>query len=351
MTTTTTAWAAAPRAGADGLGAIAARAAAGHPLTTAETAASTPHAALVEALRLAALELAQGRIACPPRQAVAMGAGGTLLSMIATSPDVTVHKLVSVLPANAAEGLPTLQGRVDVLDSRTGATLLQLDAATLTGRRTAALSMLGIATLRATAPACVLVIGTGAQALHHVLALRALQPSARIEILGRTHEATERFCAAHGLQGAHLESHADAPTTANAAYASALHPLARAEDSRADVVITCTTSRTPVWASPADARRLLVAVGAYRADTAEIAPDTVRASRCVVDEPEGARHEAGDLIAVGIDWSRVRSLAEVLADPRSVPRGEAPILFKTVGCAAWDLAAARVALAALGITP
>jgi 1-piperideine-2-carboxylate/1-pyrroline-2-carboxylate reductase [NAD(P)H] len=329
------------------LRAIAARAAAGHPLTTAETAACTPHAALVDALRIAALELARGRIACPPRQVVAMGDGGMLLSMIATSPDVTVHKLVSVLPANPAQGLPTIQGRVDVLDSATGASLLQLDAATLTGRRTAALSMLGVATLAAAAPRCALVIGTGAQALHHVLALRAIHPGTRIEILGRTHDATQRFCAAHGLQGAHLASHADAPTTANAAYATTLHPIARVEDSRADLVITCTTSRTPVYAAPADARRLLVGVGAYRADTAEIAPDTVRASRCVVDEPEGARHEAGDLIAVGVDWGAVRSLAEVLLDPRVVPRGTAPILFKTVGCAAWDLAAARVALAAL----
>jgi 1-piperideine-2-carboxylate/1-pyrroline-2-carboxylate reductase [NAD(P)H] len=330
-----------------GLRAIAARAAAGHPLTTAETAACTSHAALVGALRVAALELAQGRIACPPRQVVAMGHGGTLLSMIATSPDVTVHKLVSILPANPSQGLPTLQGRVDVLDSRNGTTLLQLDAATLTGRRTAALSMLGIATLAAREPAAVLVIGTGAQALHHVLALRALHPGARIEILGRTHDATQRFCAAHGLQGAHLATHADAPTTANAAYASTLHPIARVEDSHADVVITCTTSRTPVYAAPADARRLLVGVGAYRADTAEIAPDTVRASRCVVDEPDGARHEAGDLISVGVAWSAVRSLAEVLADPGVVPRAVAPILFKSVGCAAWDLAAARVALAAL----
>jgi 1-piperideine-2-carboxylate/1-pyrroline-2-carboxylate reductase [NAD(P)H] len=349
MTTNTARPAASSPASSGALRAIAARATAGHPLTIAETAACTPHAALVDALRVAALELAHGRIACPPRQVIAMGEGGTLLSMIATSPDVSVHKLVSVLPSNPAEGLPTIQGRVDVLDSRTGATLLQLDAATLTGRRTASLSMLGIATLAAAAPRCVLVIGTGAQALHHVLALRALYPSTRIEILGRTHDATERFCAAHGLQGAHLETHADAPTTANAAYASMLHAIARAEDTRADVVVTCTTSRTPVYAAPADARRLLIGVGAYRADMAEIAPDTVRASHCVVDEPEGARHEAGDLIAIGVDWGTVHSLADVLANPRSVAPGAAPILFKTVGCAAWDLAAARVALAALGI--
>jgi 1-piperideine-2-carboxylate/1-pyrroline-2-carboxylate reductase [NAD(P)H] len=323
----------------------AARPAPGRALTTAETAARTPHAALVDALRTAAIELAHGRIACPARQVVAMGEG-TLLSMVASAPDITVHKLATVVAANPARGLPTVQGHVDVLDTATGASLLRLDAATLTGRRTAALSMLGIEALAfGQPPAGVLVIGTGAQALHHVLALRALHPHARIEILGRTHEATTRFCAAHGLQGAHLEGHADAPTTANAAYAAALHPLARVEDSRADVVITCTTSRTPVYAAPASPARLLVATGAYQADAAEIAPDTVRASRAYVDDLEGAMHEAGDLISVGIDWGAVQPLAAALEFPDAVPRGSAPILFKTVGCAAWDLAAARVALA------
>jgi 1-piperideine-2-carboxylate/1-pyrroline-2-carboxylate reductase [NAD(P)H] len=322
----------------------------GRALTTTETAACTPHAALVDALRRAAIELAHGRIACPPRQSVAMGEG-TLLSMVASAPDITVHKLVTVVAGNPARGLPTIQGHVDVLETTTGASLLRLDAATLTGRRTAALSMLGIeAFAPARPPACVLVIGTGAQALQHVLALRALHPATRIEILGRTHEATMRFCAAHGLQGAHLRSHADAPTTANAAYAATLHPAARVEDSRADVVVTCTTSRTPVYTAPASPARLLIATGAYQADAAEIAPDTVRASRAYVDEPEGALHEAGDLIAVGVAWSRVRPLAAALDAPDDVPRAREPILFKTVGCAAWDLAAARVALAGSGLS-
>src|SRR4051794_14396640 len=86
----------------------------GRALTTAETAACTPHGALVAALRAAAIELPRGRITCPPRQAVAMG-GGTLLSMVASGPDITVHKLATVVPGNPARGLPTIQGHVDVL--------------------------------------------------------------------------------------------------------------------------------------------------------------------------------------------------------------------------------------------
>jgi 1-piperideine-2-carboxylate/1-pyrroline-2-carboxylate reductase [NAD(P)H] len=61
----------------------------------------------------------------------------------------------------------------------------------------------------------------------------------------------------------------------------------------------------------------------------------------VVDDVEGARHEAGDLIQAGVDWTGVRALGDILAGNKARPHG-VPV-FKTVGQAAWDLAAARVA--------
>jgi hypothetical protein len=64
----------------------------------------------------------------------------------------------------------------------------------------------------------------------------------------------------------------------------------------------------------------------------------------VIDDPVGARHEAGDLIQAEIDWNSVSPLANALAGGLSP---NAPNLFKSVGCAAWDLAACRVAREAL----
>jgi len=46
------------------------------------------------------------------------------------------------------------------------------------------------------------------------------------------------------------------------------------------------------------------------------------------------------LIQSGTDWDRVRPIADALHHPVQVAR---PLLFKTVGSAAWDLAACRVA--------
>lgn len=292
-------------------------------LDPAQTAAVLPFAPLVAALREAVLGLARQQIASPPRQVVPMPGGGLLLSMLATAPDLCVHKLVSVVPGNRAHGLPTIQGRVQVLDAATGAFRLALDGATVTGRRTAAMSMLGIAALHPEPPGTVLLVGTGTQAAQHAAALRAIYPGVRLEVLGRTPDAARRFATEHSAEGP-------------------IEAIGSTADSRAQVVVTCTTSRVPVYDLPADAGRLLVAVGSFSPAAAEIGAATVRASHCVVDDPDGARHEAGDLILAGTDWHAVQSLAAALERGCS-PAG--PVLFKTVGCAAWDLAAARVALA------
>jgi 1-piperideine-2-carboxylate/1-pyrroline-2-carboxylate reductase [NAD(P)H] len=85
-----------------------------------------------------------------------------------------------------------------------------------------------------------------------------------------------------------------------------------------------------------------VGVGAFTPDGAEIAASIVHGSDVVVDDPAGAKHEAGDLIQAGIDWMKVGALADVIAGSWSAS-ADRPVVFKTVGCAAWDLAAARLA--------
>jgi len=292
-----------------------------------ETARLMPYPALVAALRTAALEAAAGQINCPQRQVLPMGEGGAILSMVAVAADLAVHKLVTVMPGNGARGLPTIQGQVSVMSSISGERLLLLDGATVTGCRTAALSMLGVATLMGTAPKAVRLYGTGTQARHHLQAIAALYPQARVEVAGRTVEAAVAFCAAHANECAALA--AAAPT---------------APGSDVDLVVTCTTSPEPVYREGARARRLVIAVGAYTPQAAEVAAATVRDSALYVDDLANARAEAGDLLRAGVDWQRVRAIAEGIDAPP--PTG--PALYKTVGSAAWDLAAARVAVASSG---
>ena len=290
------------------------------------TAALLPYPALVDALRVAAIGLSRGEISCPQRQVMPMAGDGAVLSMLALASDLAVHKLVTYVPTNAGRRMPTIQGEVSVWEAATGAHLLSLDGATVTGRRTAALSMLGLSSLLAARPEAFRIFGTGTQARHHIEAIAQLYPKATITVSGRTAAAAEKFCAAHhGLS-------------------SRLSPARSADDDQADVVICCTSSPEPVYEAPARPGRLLIAIGSFTPAAAEIAAATVRASRMFVDDLDAARAEAGDLIRAGVDWRDVQPLSQLLQDAR-VPEGA--VLFKTVGHAAWDLAAARVAVAHL----
>jgi 1-piperideine-2-carboxylate/1-pyrroline-2-carboxylate reductase [NAD(P)H] len=76
---------------------------------------------------------------------------------------------------------------------------------------------------------------------------------------------------------------------------------------------------------------------------AELPPELLHARQVVVDDLAGARHEAGDLLQAAIAWDRVQTIADILAG--AAPRGPLAPVFKTVGQAAWDLAAARVVCA------
>ena len=288
-----------------------------------ETARLLAYPRLIAALEEVLPAYQRGEIVSPERLVVPVGGGaGMLLSMPCSAPDLIAHKLITIYNGNPAAGLPALQGQVTCLDASNGRALFVLDGPTVTARRTAAVSMLGIQRLRATAPRTVLLIGTGAQARAHAEALLALFPGVRISVQGRRAEAVRAFCGSFG--------HGVEPAASDAA--------------AAEVVIAATSSQQPVYDAPARADRLVIGVGAYRLDMVEIGARTITGSQVYVDDPVGAPVEAGDVVAAGTDWAEVRPLAAALEAP---PESGRPVFLKSVGCAAWDLAACRAARAAL----
>ncbi|WP_118180254.1 bifunctional Delta(1)-pyrroline-2-carboxylate/Delta(1)-piperideine-2-carboxylate reductase [Paraburkholderia phosphatilytica] len=291
-----------------------------------ETAHLTPYPALVDALKTAATDYAQARIASPERLVVPLNEGGMLLSMPAAASDLAIHKLVNVCPTNRERNLPTIHGQVTACDAHTGEALFVLDGPTVTGRRTAAMTMLGIALLHRATPRDFLLIGTGTQAANHVEAIAALYPDATVRVRGSSPSRAEAFCASHAATHTRLVPLPDTTTPDSV-----------------DVVIALTTSRQPVYDEAPRADRLVIGVGAFMPAMIEIGARTVAGSVLYVDDKAGAKHEAGDYIQAGVDWARVTGIA-ALVDGSAAPRAanEAAV-FKTVGCAAWDLAACRVA--------
>src|SRR5690606_18164555 len=90
-------------------------------------------------------------------------------------------------------GLPTIHGIVAVYDSATGQDLFILDGPTVTARRTAALSMLGLRSFLASPPSHITLFGTGTQTMGHLEALAALYAGLDVSVIGRTPEKAQEF--------------------------------------------------------------------------------------------------------------------------------------------------------------
>ncbi len=260
----------------------------------------------------------------PPRQLLPLPADGTLLVMPTADQQLAVVKTVTVHLANARLNLPVIQGRVLVLDAGSGTPLALLDGPAITALRTAALSLLAAQTW-GVSDGPMLIIGTGQQAQAHLEALTEADRSREIWCSSPRPESRNAFIAwgaARGLQ---------------------IKPVSNLEQAvqEAALIVTATTSMSPVIADVVRGDALILAVGSYKPTMQEIPASLVERAGIVVDDLTGARHEAGDLLQAKVDWNSVLTLRDLLhgAVPRSGPR-----LFKSVGHAFWDLAAAKVCL-------
>ncbi|MBV8625330.1 MAG: delta(1)-pyrroline-2-carboxylate reductase family protein [Herbaspirillum sp.] len=311
-----------------------------HILDPRQTAQALPYTTLVSALERATQELASGAIRAPERQVVPIDATSVLLGMPAIADDLSVTKRITVHADNARHQLPAIQGEVVAFETHTGRRIALMDGPTVTGRRTAAMSMLGIRTLLPRTPRSALLIGTGAQAAAHADALVEVFGVQQFWIAARDLDRTQAFCRAL------CERHPQV-------VASPLPARMLQEDlPRTDVVIALTTSRTAVIPEHIAADTLAIGVGAFKPDMVEFPPALLHARRIVVDDLDGAHHEAGDLIQAKVDWARVVAISDVVAGKLAAAdlasAGVLPV-FKTVGQASWDLAAARVMRATLGL--
>ncbi|MGJ7582192.1 delta(1)-pyrroline-2-carboxylate reductase family protein [Variovorax sp. RHLX14] len=317
-------------------------------LDATETDARIAHDALMRALdRMLALRT-DGLVHCPTRGVLPLAAGGRLLSMLAGDGTHALTKTVTVHPDNARFSLPRVQAEAVVMRSDNGQRIALLDGDVLTLRRTAALSVLAATklapstALRATPGLRLVIIGAGVQARAHAEAFIAQGEVASIRIHARN-EAS-----ALGL------AEELAPSAQNAGVEiSWVDDLAAALAS-ADIVVTATNSMEPVMSDEAaDAiadGTVVCAVGAFTAQMSELPPSLVRRSFVVVDALTACLAEAGDLIKAGVDWDAVQELAVDTGAPADADSNQRPIVFKSVGCALWDLAAANCVLESLQLS-
>lgn len=298
---------------------------------------ATPFDRLVPALRDAFARGAE----VPARQVLTLEdpAGGpavTSLVMSAWDPGrFYAVKVINIAPGNGARGLPGLHASVLLHDAVTGVPLALMDGDAITTRRTAAASALAASWLAPAGARQMLVVGAGRVAALLPEAYRAVRPIERVTVWARRRDAAEALAARWRREGF--------DTTVAADLAAAVR--------QAPIVSCATLATAPVvqgaWLA---AGSHLDLIGSFTPAMREADDACFRGADVWVDTAE-ALVKSGELLgpmATGA-WRR-EDLRGTLA---SLARGETPgragdgrrTVFKSVGTALEDLAAATLVLA------
>jgi ornithine cyclodeaminase len=281
---------------------------------------------LRSALARAHEELSEGKGSLPPRIAANTDAG-LLGAMPGYLPSVGLGcKLVSLFPGNVDR--PTHQATIVLFDPENGTPVALMDGTYITATRTAGAAALA-ASLLARADARVLaILGTGVQAHAAARAYTDVRNWEEVRIAGRD-----------PAKAAELAREFDATV------AGSFEEAVRG----ADVVHACTHSPEPVvlrdWLAPGGH---VGSVG-LNPSGSELDPAIVRDATLVVESRESAfaPPPAGAPELAGIDPASATELGEIVGG-RQAGRTSADelTLYKSVGVAVQDLAAASLVLAA-----
>jgi ornithine cyclodeaminase/alanine dehydrogenase-like protein (mu-crystallin family) len=271
---------------------------------------------LIPAMEKALIDFSAGRVTQPVRSVITVDPPGGFFGMMpARTPDGLGIKLVTFYPKNAERGIPTHMATIFLADPETGAPLAVMDGTFITEMRTAAVSAAATKLLAPPDAKILSILGSGVQARSHVEALRLVRRFEEVRVWSLTKAHAEQFAKQIG------------------ATAMSAEEVVRG----ADVVVTATSSKTPVlrgtWLK---AGCHVNAVGACRPDWRELDDEAMR-EVVFVDSREAAMKESGDVILSG---------AKIYADLGEALAGKVPAraneitIFKSLGMAVEDIAAA-----------
>ena len=294
---------------------------------------------LILAMEAALDQFSGGGVRQPLRTIVDVGDGHAFYGVMPAfmrHPPALGTKLVSVYHGNAAMGLPSHLATIVLHDPETGALQAVMDGRYITEARTAAVSAASAKHLALPAARVLAVLGSGVQARSHIEALTRVRTFEEIRVWGRD---TGRVRALVDEVGSGIKPRMTAADSPRAAAAGA------------DVIALVTASREPVltraWVRDG---AHICAVGACRPDQREMDTELVRAARVFVDSRVGALAEAGDIVIPiregAIDASHIAGeLGDVFGGRTPGRQNDGEItIFKSLGMAAEDVAAARLAL-------
>ena len=247
-------------------------------------------------------------------------------------------KTVNIFPGNAARSLPGLFSTYTLYDAQTGRPLAQMDGDQITARRTAAASALAASKLARADAQRLLVVGAGRVAALLPLAYREVLPIVEVAVWARQPAQATALADCWRSEGL--------PAVATTDLAAAV--------TWADVVSCATLSTAPLiqgaWLRPGSHLDL---IGGFTPQMRE-ADDACFAGASIYVDTDEAAQKSGDLLGplsravfsaqdlrgTLADLCRRHPMAQQAARPSARLSAHERTVFKSVGTALEDLAAA-----------
>jgi len=273
---------------------------------------------LIPAIRQALMDFSAGRVVQPLRTVMSVAVhAGWFAVMPAVYGDVMGTKMVTFYPKNSELKKHTHMAMIQLFRADTGEPLAMMDGRLITEMRTAAVSAVAVDLLARPEAKVLGILGSGVQARSHVQALSRVRKFEEIRVWSRSEDNARRFAEEIGARVMTAEQVV----------------------SGADVVLTLTSSPMPIlqgrWLKK-DA--MVCAVGAVTPDRRELDDEAMRGA-VVVESREAAMREPGDILL-----AKAQVTAEIgeLLQGGVMDRRDLPMVFKSVGIAIEDIAAAKL---------
>lgn len=248
--------------------------------------------------------------------------------------DVMGMKVFSGAVSNPQRGLPGISAIVLLCDPTTGQFLSVMDGSYITEVRTAAASAVATKYLARPEASILGVIGAGLQGRSHLWAISTVRPIRLVKVFDALPERALRY---KDDMEKRFGLHVDVCDTAEIAVRNS------------DVVVTVTTSKTPVvhgaWLKEG---AHINAVGAAIPDARELDNDAICRAKVVTDSMEALFAEAGDVLIPIAEGRMSRDqvhgeIGEIAAGQKSGRTNSTEItIYKSLGIAAEDVVTAKL---------
>lgn len=292
---------------------------------------------LIDAMEGALARFSAGAVNQPVRTVLEVGSEHAYFGVMPAAlddPPAVGAKLVTVYGRNHERGLPSHLATIVLLDHASGALVAVLDGRYITEARTGAVSAVSVKHLARPDARVLGIIGSGVQARSHLEAIRHVRTLEEVRVWSPNalHREAFAFETSEAI-GLPVRAVATASLAARGA----------------DIVVTATSSRTPVLEdADIDPGTHIAGVGACRPDQREMPTGVVARARLYVDSRAAARKEAGDVLipqqeGATTEQHIVGELGDVVTGRVTGRTSKADVtIFKSLGLAVEDVVAARL---------